>query len=491
MAKTQLKNITTRGNLKPVRLAGSYAAGEVELCVIHAYNAVDAERKERFHRDASRFLHSVGACLRQLAGFTQMSCHSSKGGIAVGGEVYATYVHPERRGRLDVAIESDGFWEGSPREDRLVIRVEWIEQEDERSQEGDQGQLASEQGSTFKRKSGRGKGITLTAYRHTVPVHAPRSRLNPNYDSEVTARCLLLVLKADRAAEYWEWLPDGSRISAEQAEVERAERRQARERARKERGQWGPIAEDPAAENCQLQENYLAAISSRLLFADATQPGTSSSGLEQPRMSRGGEETFLQRDFARDAHAFLRALGSCLRDAGYGEMRVEEPERLMLVFAEYRKAEQRQVLRVNLGSVRNTDVAQRHDHLVIAAFLAPDGVAEGSEGEHCIGLGVPIRLSAAAYARQLLSALAVSAVAPDEQTPAALAPTARKGRQAAGEKHERRTCRGRSGTGALVLTFPLHRFYCASHPHRREGHFHSTLAKGSFPCQQQTRSFPR
>ena len=138
MGKTQLKNITTRGDPKPVRLAENYAAGEVELCGIHAYNAVDAERKQRFHRDASRFLHSVGAYLRRFAGFTQMSCHSNKGGIAVGGEVYATYLHPERRGRLDLAIESDGFWEGSPREDRLVIRAEWTRQE------GDQSQLASE-----------------------------------------------------------------------------------------------------------------------------------------------------------------------------------------------------------------------------------------------------------------------------------------------------------------------------------------------------------
>lgn len=429
MGKTQMKNIPIRGGLKPVRLAENYAAGEVELCGIHAYNAVDAERKERFHRDASRFLHSVGASLRRLAGFTQMSCHSSKGGIAVGGEVYATYVHPERRGRLDVAIESDGFWEGSPREDRLVIRAEWIEPEADagRPQEGDQSHLASEQGAPFERKGGRGKGITLTAYRHTAPARAVRSRLNPNYDSEVTARCLLLVPQADRAAEYWEWLPDGSRIPAEQAEVERAECRQVRERVRKERGQWGPIAEDPAAENCQLQENYLAAISSRLLFADVPQPGASSRGLEQPRMSRGGEETFLQRDFARDAHAFLRALGSCLRDAGYTQMRVEEPERLMLVCAEYRKVEQGAFLRVKLGSVRNTDVAQRHDHLVIAAYLAPAGETIGGEGEHCIGLGVPIRLSAAAYAGQLLAFLAAPVVAPDEQTPAAPAPTARKG----------------------------------------------------------------
>jgi len=443
MGKTQLKNITTRGDPKPVRLAENYAAGEVELCVIHAYNAVDAERKERFHRDASRFLHSVGAYLRRLAGFTQMSCHSNKGGIAVGGEVYATYVHPERRGRLDVAIESDGFWEGSPREDRLVIRAEWV------GQEGDQSQLASERGPTFKRKSGRGKGVALTAYRHSLPARAPSLRLNPNYDSEVTARCLLLVLEADRAAEYWEWLPDGSRISAEQAEVERAERRQARERERRERGQWGPIAEDPAAETCQLQENYLAAISSRLLYADAPQPGANSRGLEQPRMSRGGEETFLQRDFARDAHAFLRALGSCLRGAGYCEMRVEEPERLMLVCAEYRKAELGAVLRVKLGSVRNTDVAQRHDHLVIAAYLAPAGEAIGGEGERCIGLGVPIRLSAAAYASQLLVFLAAPVVAPDGQLPAARAPTARKGHR------ERAKNTGAASAGDDLVQVPL------------------------------------
>ena len=450
MATTPLKTITTRSTPRPVRLAESYAAGEVELCVIHAYNAVDAERKERFHRDGSRFLHSVGAYLRRLAGFTQMSCHSNKGGIAVGGEVYATYVHPGRRGRLDVAIESDSCWEGSPREDRLVIRAEWTLQEPEQSQEADQSQLASEQGSTLKRKSGRGKGITLTSYRHTLPAHAPRSRLNPNYDSEVTARCLLLVLAADRAAEYWEWLPDGSRISAEEAEVERSRRLEARKRARNERGQWGPIAEDPAALNFQLQESYLAAISSRLLYAEAHQPGASSRGLEQPRMSRGGEETFLQRDFVRDAHAFLRALGNCLLEAGYREMRVEEPERLMLVFAEYRKDESGPVLCVKLGSVSNTDVAQRHDHLVIAAFHIPAGEDPGGEGERCIGLGVPIRLSPAAYACQLLAVQAAPVVAPDEQTPAPLAPSASRSR-----RRQAKTTSAAPGAGDDLVQVPL------------------------------------
>ncbi len=123
MAKISLKNITSSRTLKPVQLAESYSAGEVDLCIIHAYNAVDAGRKERFHRDGSWYLHNVGAYLRQRAGFTHMFCRSNKGGIAVGSEVYATYVHPERRGRLDVVIESDDIWEGSPREDRLVIRT--------------------------------------------------------------------------------------------------------------------------------------------------------------------------------------------------------------------------------------------------------------------------------------------------------------------------------------------------------------------------------
>lgn len=430
MAKIPLKNIPTRQVPRPVRLAESYAAGEVDLCIIHAYNEVDVRRKEQFHRDGSRFLHSVGAYLRQLAGFAQMSCHSNKGGIAVGGEVYATYVHPERRGRLAVAIESDSCPDGSPREDRLVIRAEWIPQEPEQAELADQSQLASEQGPTLRRKGGRGKGVTLTSYRHMLPAHSPRSHLNPNYDSEVTAHCLLLVLAADRAAEYWEWQPDGTRTSAEEAQAERARLLEARKRARDERGQWGPIAEDPGALNFQLQENYLAAISSRLLYADATQPGESLRSPGQPRLSRGGEETFLQRDFERDARAFLRALGSCLLEAGYREMRVEEPEWLMLVYAEYRKDESGPVLRVKLGSVSNTDVVQRHDHLVIAAFLTPAEEAPGGKDERCIHLGVPIRLSAAGYARQLQGHL----VAPGKQPAAPPAPAARKGRSRLAKK---------------------------------------------------------
>ena len=136
-------------------------------------------------------------------------------------------------------------------------------------------------------------------------------------------------------------------------------------------------------------------------------------------MSRGGEETFLQRDFVRDARAFLRALGRGHRHAGYGQMRVEEPERLMLVFAEYRRAEQGPLLRVKLGPVRNTDVAQRHDHLLIASFLAPAGEALEGEGDRCIDLCVPIRLSAALYARRLLSALAALGSTPGGQARAA------------------------------------------------------------------------
>ncbi len=124
------------------------------------------------------------------------------------------------------------------------------------------------------------KGIALTAYRHTLPAHAPRSRLNPNYDSEVTARCLLDVLSAERSAEYWEWQPDGSRMSEEQAEAERTRRIEAAKRERGARGQWVPSAEDQAAGSCQLQENYLAAMSSRLLYAEARQPGGSPHRLE-------------------------------------------------------------------------------------------------------------------------------------------------------------------------------------------------------------------
>jgi hypothetical protein len=445
LAKIPLKTITTRASPTPVRLADSYAAGEVDLCIIHAYNALDAERKERFHRDASRYLHSVGAYLRQLAGFTQMSCHSNKGGIAVGGEVSATYHHPDRGGRLAVTIASDAFSEGSPREDRLVIRAEWTTQATDQSQVVDQSQPASEEGVPLKRKSGRGRGLTITSYRHVLTDRVPRSALNPNYDSEVTARCLLLVLSATRAAEYWEWLPDGSRLSEEQAERERERRAAAAKRTRQERGQWVSIAADPAAGSCQLQENYLAAMSSRLLYAEGHQPGASSRGLEQPRMSRGGEETFLQRDFTRDGSAFLRALGSCLLGAGYVEMRVEEPEWLMLVCAEYRKNEEGLVLRVKLGSVRNTDVAQRHDHLVIAAFSAPAGTAIGDEGEQCIGLGVPIRLSASAYARHLLTELS----APDELRPAALAPTSSRGRRRG------KTTSAAPGAGDDLVRVPL------------------------------------
>lgn len=404
MSKLAMKDIPHRDKLKPVRLKDCYAAGEVGIDVIHAYNSVDAGRKRQFHHDASLFLHSVGAYLGRN-GFAQMSCHSNRGGIAVGGEISATYLHPGRHLVLHVTVEADCFWGGSPREDRVLIQAERGMLEDNRASAAPQGQLLSEPGTHRRHKSPRGKGKTPTAYTHIRPVDSPRCYLNPNFDSEVAARCLLLVLERDRATAYWEWLPDASLMTAEQAGAERERRREARKLAKARQVQWEPLVSVQESPACQLRDDYLAAGSSRLLFAVPHLPGASGHGLEQPRLSRGGEEVFLQRDFVRDARTFLHALGCCLLGNGYREMRVMEPERMMLIYGEYRTSGEGDVVRVKLGPVTNTDVLQRHDHLVIAAFTAPAGSSQGERGEQCVQLGVPIKLSAATYAGKLMAAL--------------------------------------------------------------------------------------
>lgn len=424
MGKDPIKDIASRANLRPVRLGESYAAGEVELDVIHAYNAVDAERKRRYHHDASRFLHSVGAYLRQIGGFEQMSCHSNKAGIAVAGEIYATYLRSGGGRRLIVSIEADSFWEASPREDRVVILAEWCEQEGEEAR----GELAAEQSTDIPKKGGKGKGRSLTAYTHTRPVVGLQCHLNPDFDSEITARCLLLVLEAERATRYWEWLPDGSLMTSTQVEEERERRRAGRKQAQAQRGQWEPISDGQA--ELQLGENYLAPMSSRLLLAAGSQSGVARPrDLEPPRMSRAGEEVFLQRDFEREVRRWLRALGGCLRASGYGEMRVVEPERLMLIYAEYRGATRETILRVKIGPVLNTNVPQRHDHLVIASYTVPAAAALAHEGEQCIGLGVPIQLSPAAYARQLITTLSLREGVGAEPAPSGVVTAARPARR--------------------------------------------------------------
>lgn len=406
MAKTQLETITTRDNLRPVRLAESYAAGEAELSIIHAFNHVDAERKQRFHQDALRFLRSVGAYLRRLGGFEQMACHSNKGGIAVAGEIYATYLHPGRKVRLEVAVESDWSGESSDRQDRVVILAQRCDLAADQVPGETQGQPVQDQGLPLKRKSGRGKGVSIAAYRHAQPTAGgPRCCLNPDFDSEETARCLLLVLESPRGTSFWEWLPDGTLMQDGQRYAYQQVRREARERARLAKGRWQPIVGEQAeaAGGVMLRDDYLAGMSCRLLFEGSppANGGTNARKLEQPRFSRSGEQTFLQRDFERDAQSFLRALGRCLIPYGYGQMRLVEREDAMMAFADYRRDPAGEVLRVKIGQVLNTDVVQRHDHLVICAFVAPDGTVEGSEDEQVIELGVPIRLTAGAYAAKL------------------------------------------------------------------------------------------
>lgn len=166
------------------------------MCHIHAYNHEDAGRKQQFHQDASRYLRSVGLYLGQH-GFTLMLVRSNKGGIAVGGEVYATYMHPERQQQLDVVIESDIVADFSPRVDHVIIHARWVEchlPEQEQKSAAEQQQVSASE--SKPKRSSKGKQKTIASYLHTLAKVGPVCYLNPGYSSEVTALCLLRVLEA-------------------------------------------------------------------------------------------------------------------------------------------------------------------------------------------------------------------------------------------------------------------------------------------------------
>ncbi|HEU5384042.1 MAG TPA: hypothetical protein VFV38_52275, partial [Ktedonobacteraceae bacterium] len=131
------------------------------------------------------------------------------------------------------------------------------------------------------------------------------------------------------------------------------------------------------------------------------------AGLDQPRMSHGEAHIFLQCDFERKSRAFLRALGGCLVASDYREMRMVAWDHQMVMQGEYRPSPnpERVKLVVQLGSVQNTNVAQRSDHLLVAAFLRPQAAEEETSQGLPIHLGPPIHLSAGTYARQLLTTL--------------------------------------------------------------------------------------
>lgn len=406
-----LEEIPLSADLKPFALKMSYAAGEAELSCIHAYNAIDSARKKQFHQDALRFLRRVGGHLR-ASGVTCMSCDSNPAGIAVGGEVYASYLHAEKGLLLSVVLEPMDDWEGethTDRDDCLVIRVE--RETVQNTTPTLVSQIREEPPTVIPGKTRRHRAKKLTAYVHTVPTRCPPCFLNANYSSEITARCLLRLLEEApaRSIAFWEWLPDGSLLSSEQYPVVLARRTEDRRRARRMRGQWEPIVPREGEEATQLSDSYLAPMSSRLLY----------KGLEQPRMSHGGEQVFLQHDFEREARAFLRALGGCLAASGYRDLRIIEKDDQMLTQGEYRVSFDPEGVKlvVQLGEVMNTDVAQRHDHLLIAAFLHPQTTEEeGSQGLP-VHVGPPIRLSAGAYARQLLAALKRPLVPADPPVP--------------------------------------------------------------------------
>ncbi|HEU5377490.1 MAG TPA: hypothetical protein VFV38_18870 [Ktedonobacteraceae bacterium] len=89
------------------------------------------------------------------------------------------------------------------------------------------------------------------------------------------------------------------------------------------------------------------------------------------------------------------------------EMRMVAWDHQMLTQGEYRVSPNPEGVKlvVQLGSVQNTDVAQRSDHLLVAAFLRPQAAEEETSQGLPIHLGPPIHLSAGTYARQLLTTL--------------------------------------------------------------------------------------
>ncbi|HEU5377437.1 MAG TPA: hypothetical protein VFV38_18600, partial [Ktedonobacteraceae bacterium] len=395
-----LEEIPPSPDAKPYALKASYAAGQAELSCIHGYNAVDAERKKQFHQDALRYLRRIGAHLR-ASGITHLSCESNPGGIAVGGEVYARYLHSEKAMVLSVVLEPMEWMdlEGeahADRDDCLAIRVE---RETVQSTASTASQIRQDPTGALPGKTRCHQTNKLTPSVHTVPTKLPPCYLNANYSSEITARCLLQLLEKApaRSIAYWQWLPDGSLLSSEQYPVIHAQRVEERRRARRMQGQWEPIVPREGEEASQLSDSYLAPMSSRLLYA----------GLDQPRMSHSREHVFLQCDFERESRAFLRALGGCLATSDYREMRMVEWDHQMVMQGEYRLSSDPEGVKlvVLLGSVKNTDVPQRYDHLLVAAFLRPQVAEEETSQGLPLHLAPPIRLSAGAYARQLLAAL--------------------------------------------------------------------------------------
>lgn len=390
-----LEEIPPSPDAKPYALKASYAAGQAELSCIHGYNAVDAERKKQFHQDALRYLRRIGAHLR-ASGITHLSCESNPGGIAVGGEVYARYLHQDKQRVLFLTLEPIQWGDPpSDREDCLAIRVELELLQGEISAS----QRKEEPSSVIRRTTRCHKAQKLTVSAHTVSTRRPSCYLNASASSEVIARCLLTLLNEPpiRPIAAWEWLPDGSLLAPAQYAEVLAQRKQAQQRERTAQGRWEPIVPREGEEAYQLSDSYLAPMSSRLLYA----------GLDQPRMSHGGEHVFLQCDFERESRAFLRALGGCLAASDYREMRMVAWDHQMLTQGEYRVSPDSEGVKlvVQLGSVQNTDVAQRYDHLLIAAFLRPQATEEETSQGLPIHLGPPIHLSAGTYARQLLTTL--------------------------------------------------------------------------------------
>jgi hypothetical protein len=341
---------------------------------------------------------------------------SEKGGIAVAGEIYATYIHPEQPHWLSVTIEAGSQADNSLRPDRVTIRAQWYGQREGAVSDGTSSQLAEEPPTYVKHRSPRGKSKAITSYQHILRESGPLCFLNATYTSAITALCLLSVMEATRPIHYWEWLEDGALMSQEQAEEAKRRLPEARLRAKSEKDQWRPLTRSEGDPSFKLQDSYLAPVSSRLLFVDRAGPGANGRGLESPRLSQPGETVFLQRDFERDARRFLRTLGGCLAPYGFHEMRVVESDYKMMLAGEYRSAPKREMLCVQIGAVNNTDIPLRHDHLIIAVSLSVENVGEKAQAGKRHLLGVPINLTASAWARQLAAALDLQESAQDGST---------------------------------------------------------------------------
>lgn len=357
--------IPERKELKPCFLREDYGAGQSHMSPIHAYNPVDAERKDLFLSDARRYLRSVGEHLRS-AGFHEQCVRVNPGGIAVSGEAYGCFYRPGEHRFLFVELGTEMIEGLTPREDQVSLFARWEE-------EGTNGQGS---------KSGQ------------------NNWLNPSFSSAVTAKCLLILLSQENlAAHYWWWLEDGTlyRENENDGQDPLVRQWQRHQREKKRRHAWQDIP---------LVGSDMRAVSLRDDYTTRSF-GHLQLEVDQPLRAPWGKKIFLDRDLCRDARRYLETLACYLAPYGFTRRRIVEQEQGRFVWGDYlghrANGEELQV-RVKIGPVGNRGLSTRDDRVIVFSCTVPphwkreDELERGHERVH-----LPLGLDTQTLALQLVA----------------------------------------------------------------------------------------